>query len=65
MMERIHKALKRSSSASYEPLTSDLEDDHPKPSSNQPFSWLEYSIFLFLGISMLWAWYESSHFPSG
>lgn len=25
------------------------------------FSWLEYSIFLWMGVSMLWAWYVASH----
>lgn len=24
-----------------------------------PFSWVEYAIFLLLGIAMLWAWYMS------
>jgi equilibrative nucleoside transporter 1/2/3 len=24
-----------------------------------PFSWLEYSVFLLLGVAMLWAWYAS------
>lgn len=23
----------------------------------QPFSWIEYFIFLLLGVAMLWAWY--------
>jgi hypothetical protein len=23
-----------------------------------PFAWVEYSIFLLLGVAMLWAWYE-------
>ena len=25
--------------------------------SDTSFSWLEYSIFLWMGVSMLWAWY--------
>lgn len=29
----------------------EIEDDSP------PFSWIEYSIFLLLGVAMLWAWY--------
>lgn len=62
-MERIQEALKRSSSASYEPLIADSEDDgDPKPSVAKSFSWLDYSIFLLLGISMLWAWYKHFHF---
>lgn len=50
----------------YEPLTSNTEDDHERtsfedspvlePASEPPFSWLEYSIFILLGIAMLWAW---------
>jgi equilibrative nucleoside transporter 1/2/3 len=24
--------------------------------SGEPFSWFEYSIFLLLGVAMLWAW---------
>ena len=55
-MERIRDALKRRQQASYEPLNggseSQLIDGHHK----SRFSWLEYSIFLLLGISMLWAW---------
>lgn len=52
----------------YEPLRDEaqigeLDDDDVSISdgeSIQPtssFSWLEYSIFLLLGIAMLWAWY--------
>lgn len=49
---------------SYEPLENSIteddrqdgadayEDEHTKPG----FSWLEYSVFLLLGVSMLWAW---------
>lgn len=24
----------------------------------EPFSWFEWSIFMLLGVAMLWAWYE-------
>lgn len=50
----------------YEPLRDEAQvDDDDGVSisdgeSTQPtssFSWLEYSIFLLLGIAMLWAWY--------
>lgn len=28
----------------------------PEADEGEPFSWFEYSIFLLLGIAMLWAW---------
>jgi equilibrative nucleoside transporter 1/2/3 len=34
-----------------------LEAEQDKTDEGEPFSWLEYSIFLLLGIAMLWAWY--------
>ena len=54
-MERIRNALKsRLSAPAYESVNDD-DNDQSKP-PKQRFSWLEYSIFLLLGISMLWAW---------
>jgi equilibrative nucleoside transporter 1/2/3 len=55
----------------YEPIESDasaLDEEARRPvlilpeeeeggGESEPFSWLEYSIFLLLGIAMLWAWY--------
>jgi len=54
----------------YEPIESsitanDLDEDVRRPvvfvpdppMEEGPFSWFEYSIFLLLGIAMLWAWY--------
>lgn len=50
----------------YEPLHNDRERDDGSiqddlegddTTSESPFSWVEYSIFLLLGIAMLWAWY--------
>ncbi|MCJ1315319.1 hypothetical protein MMC15_000636 [Xylographa vitiligo] len=60
-MDKLVKALKwqRRSSHTYEPLEDgsiDSQDDAQRPSSKTRFSWLEYYIFLLLGISMLWAW---------
>jgi len=47
----------------YEPLQNDVErddgseqDDAEVSAEESPFSWVEYSIFLLLGIAMLWAW---------
>jgi solute carrier family 29 (equilibrative nucleoside transporter), member 1/2/3 len=34
-------------------ISSDTQADPDSP----PFSWIEYSIFLLLGVAMLWAWY--------
>ena len=55
-MERIRDAIKRRrSSVSYEPLDNGGNDDCQKE-QDVPFSWLEYTIFMLLGVSMLWAW---------
>lgn len=32
--------------------------------NESPFSWLEYGIFVVLGIAMLWAWYVAYSPPS-
>lgn len=58
-MERIREAInyRRRSSVSYEPLDGDHGYSQP-PAYTPTFSWLEYAIFLLLGISMLWAWYD-------
>ncbi|KAL9598045.1 MAG: hypothetical protein Q9219_004739 [cf. Caloplaca sp. 3 TL-2023] len=59
-MDKIRKALngRRTSSPAYEPLPdANGHEGHDAPSGNHAlFSWLEYSIFLLLGVSMLWAW---------
>ena len=47
----------------YEPI-GDEDDEHThrpptvrlNPTPEKPFSLLEYSVFLLLGIAMLWAW---------
>lgn len=57
-MDRVRNALKQwRSSPTYEPLDdgSDTPENHQRQHT-QRFSWLEYAIFLLLGISMLWAW---------
>ncbi len=55
-MERIRNAIRqRRSSPSYQALD-DGDNDERHRQENLRFSWLEYSIFLLLGISMLWAW---------
>ncbi|RFU31097.1 hypothetical protein B7463_g5260, partial [Scytalidium lignicola] len=64
-MDRM-RALFRKSDAeqSYEPLENGSMEDDGLISSvsevvhqdGEPFSWFEYSVFLLLGIAMLWAW---------
>ena len=55
-MERIRNAIKQRRSPAYEPLDDDSDSNEPRGMRKPRFSWLEYSIFLLLGISMLWAW---------
>jgi solute carrier family 29 (equilibrative nucleoside transporter), member 1/2/3 len=48
----------------YEPIQDDAHDDGESTAAGsdvdevqeQHFSWVEYFIFLLLGVSMLWAW---------
>jgi equilibrative nucleoside transporter 1/2/3 len=53
---------KPDASQEYEPLHDDGDEDVRRPvlllpdTGEEPFSWLEYSIFLLLGVAMLWAW---------
>lgn len=79
-MERARRAVfgRGSSQEEYEPLTGEEEGTALEVSAvleNQdeiPFSWIEYYIFGFLGVAMLWAWnmflaaapYFSSRFAS-
>ena len=56
-MDRLKKLFQ--GEQAYEPITEDSTgaDGHGSPSRKQrPFSYIEYTIFLLLGISMLWAW---------
>lgn len=58
-MERARKALRRRASLVYEPLDDGAGGGQAHP-HKQRFSWLEYFIFLLLGVSMLWAWYTEA-----
>jgi equilibrative nucleoside transporter 1/2/3 len=55
------RLLGRSPAEEYEPLTG-TDDTAPENSTQLdgleeiPFSWIEYTIFAFLGVAMLWAW---------
>lgn len=61
-MDRVKRFFEPS--PTYIPVNNDSnEEDHeddlspePNDESGSPFSWLEYSIFLLLGVAMLWAW---------
>ena len=60
-MEALKSAFKgrRASTAAYEPIEGENENGESTASraSLKPrFSWIEYSIFVLLGIAMLWAW---------
>ena len=51
--EQAYESLTNSiTEADREDAANTFEDGHSKPG----FSWLEYGVFLLLGISMLWAW---------
>ncbi|KAF2198058.1 hypothetical protein GQ43DRAFT_483642 [Delitschia confertaspora ATCC 74209] len=56
-MDRARKLLQRRTS--YEPLDGGSEDpigetiEHPQ---QERFSWIDYSVFVLLGVAMLWAW---------
>ncbi|KAL2395417.1 hypothetical protein ABEF93_005031 [Exophiala dermatitidis] len=60
-MERVKRFFR--SSPDYEPLDNgaereeeDVHDESEEVEAEAPFSWVEYAIFLLLGIAMLWAW---------
>lgn len=59
-MDRIKNLFK--AQPSYEPIRDDREDTaESEDGSNDgeeeiPFVWIEYSIFVLLGVAMLWAW---------
>ncbi|KAI4137724.1 MAG: hypothetical protein LQ341_005013 [Variospora aurantia] len=59
-MDRLRKALpgQRPASPSYKPLDDgqDSDESYDPTSPRSASSWVEYAIFLLLGVSMLWAW---------
>ena len=58
-MDRIRRYLRRGSTPVYERLNGDgaIEGQAWKDDTQpEAFSWFTYSVFLLLGISMLWAW---------
>jgi len=60
-MDRIRSFFKtREDEQEYTPLTEEtqfLEESRDSEEHAVPFSWIEYGIFVWLGIAMLWAWY--------
>ncbi len=63
---RLRGLFTQAPSQEYERIEDDLNDEEvrrpvliiPDKAVELPFSWFEYSIFVLLGIAMLWAWYE-------
>jgi equilibrative nucleoside transporter 1/2/3 len=62
-MDRIRKTFK--SQPTYAPINTEAQDDDSEsyvgsneslPPEGTAFSWIEYSIFMLLGVAMLWAW---------
>lgn len=53
-MDRLRRLLRPP--PAYTPIHDDDTPPIEPPSPLSPFSWLEYAIFLLLGIAMLWAW---------
>jgi hypothetical protein len=63
----INMGFFRSRQQEYQPVPGDTRADGDDESAQDeteattgfetPFSWIEYAIFLLLGIAMLWAWY--------
>jgi equilibrative nucleoside transporter 1/2/3 len=62
-MDRIRQIFDNDTArdASYEPLEggSERPDGQRIEEANRGvFSWADYSVFLLLGVAMLWAWYD-------
>jgi equilibrative nucleoside transporter 1/2/3 len=61
VLDRVRSLFKQpADDQEYEPLQTGVEDqDDVTPAGapkDIPFSWLEYFVFMLLGIAMLWAW---------
>jgi len=58
-MDRIRSLFqKEEDQEEYQPLYEDSRGPEPERDDEDvvPFSWVEYSFFVVLGIAMLWAW---------
>jgi equilibrative nucleoside transporter 1/2/3 len=54
-------AAKPADDAEYQPLQRDEYEENDSEtlhsiSYDTPFSWLEYTVFMLVGVAMLWAW---------
>jgi solute carrier family 29 (equilibrative nucleoside transporter), member 1/2/3 len=58
-MERIRRLFTQQQAPAYEPLEGGSEgldgEQIPHPQEQQ-YSWINYGVFLLLGVAMLWAW---------
>lgn len=56
MMARVQGWFRRS--PSYQPLLEDSEgqDEQHVAAHGSVFSWIDYLVFMLVGVSMLWAW---------
>jgi equilibrative nucleoside transporter 1/2/3 len=68
-VERVRALFRQTRpSQEYERIEDDPNDEDvrrpvliiPDKLGGEPFSWFEYSIFVLLGIAMLWAWYVTT-----
>ena len=66
-MDRIRNAFK--AKPAYAPVNAEAQDEDTESYNGsdeafvpeeESFSWIEYSIFMLLGVAMLWAWYDCS-----
>lgn len=67
-MDRIRSLFQRKADErEYAPLTNDdgfqADEERHEDGHTVPFSWLEYAIFVWLGVAMLWAWYAQHPRP--
>jgi equilibrative nucleoside transporter 1/2/3 len=61
-MDRLRRVFGDTPDQAYEPLEGGSErpdGERIEDTGAQQFSWTDYSVFLLLGIAMLWAWYVS------
>lgn len=64
-MDRVKRFFQpESASQPYQPIQDDSREDGESTVADsdaglqeQPFSWVEYFVFMLLGVAMLWAWY--------
>ncbi len=64
-MDRIRNAFK--ANPTYTPVNDEVQDEDTESYNGseedlapdeKTFSWVEYGIFMLLGVAMLWAWYD-------